>query len=227
MIQSVARAAGRAFAAAGMAAALLAAPIVAGATIAGPAMAQDSPQSFLQDFSDRALERLGGDISAAERQARFDDLLDEGFDVPAISQFILARYWRTADEEAREAFVDVFKDYLGQRFLPLFDGGGSDFDLRFGEGNTLQGRDDLFDVPVTFAPSGGSEPINTTWRVRQQDGDYKILDVRAEGVSLAVTLRDEYSTVIRRAGGVDGLVEELRRLVESGQVSPARPTQGG
>lgn len=215
--------------AAGLAAALSLLLVLA-PTVAAPAAAQDeTPAEFLRDFSDKALNRLTGeDLDGEERQRRFFELLEIGFDVPAISQFILARHWRAASEEERTAFVEVFKDYLSQRFLPLFSGsGGADFDLRFGEGQALQGRDDLFDVPVTFAPGDGSEPINTVWRVRQTDGRYKILDVRAEGVSLAVTLRDEYSAVIRRTGGVAGLVEELRRLVESGQVTPAGPAQEG
>ena len=113
----------------------------------------------------------------------------------------------------------MFKDYLAQRFLPLF-GGATDVELRFGEGVPLQGRDDLFEVPVTFVPADGSEPVRTIWRVRQQASDFKILDVRAEGVSLAVTLRDEYTSVIRQQGSVAGLIEELRRLIDSGQIRP-------
>jgi phospholipid transport system substrate-binding protein len=183
----------------------------------------ETPAEFLKDFSNTALDRLSGEeLSESERTQRFHGLLEKGFDVPAVSQFILARHWRAASEQEREDFVAVFKDYLAQRFLPLFAGGqGSDFSLEFGEAKPLQDRDDLFDVPVVFRPASGGEPVNTVWRVRQQGGQFKILDVRAEGVSLAVTLRDEYSSVISRQGGVGGLIEELRRLVESGQVEPA------
>lgn len=201
-----------------------AAALLASSLLVGAAGAQaETPAEFLKVFSATALERLSGnELSDSERSARFESLLEQGFDVPAVSQFILARYWRVASEQEREDFVAVFKDYLAQRFLPLFASNQeSDFTLDFGQANALQGRDDLFDVPVVFRPRDGSEPVNTIWRVRQQDEGYKILDVRAEGVSLAVTLRDEYASVIRRQGGVGGLIQELRRLVESGQVAPA------
>lgn len=201
--------------------AFFAAALAFAGPLAAPAAAQaETPAEFLEDFSNTALTELTGDgLSQDEREARFGSLLEEGFDVPAVSQFILARFWRTASEQERADFIVVFKDYLAQRFLPLF-GGATDVELRFGEGVPLQGRDDLFEVPVTFVPADGSEPVRTIWRVRQQASDFKILDVRAEGVSLAVTLRDEYTSVIRQQGSVAGLIEELRRLIDSGQIRP-------
>ncbi len=220
MIARLARCAGAAAFATALA---LAGPLGASATAQA-----ETPAEFLKDFSDSAVSELTGEeISQNERESRFHDMLERGFDVPAVSQFILARYWRAASEQEREKFIAVFKDYLTQRFLPLFDG-ASDFELQFGEGQALQGRDDLFDVPVVFRPAGGGEPVNTVWRVRQQGENFKILDVRAEGVSLAVTLRDEYTSVVRQKGSVNALVEELRRLIDSGQVRPATtPNQQG
>jgi phospholipid transport system substrate-binding protein len=192
------------------------------ATSSGAAAAE-GPTAFLERFSERARDRLTGDVSDAERRQRFEKMLEEGFALREVSQFILARYWRAASEEERDAFVDVFKDYLAQRFLPLFEDAGS-FELRFGEPQQpVPDREDLFEVPVVFVSKGGERgPVNTLWRVRQEDGGYKILDVRAEGTSMAITLRDEYNSVIRRSGGsVAALIEELRKLIDTGQVSPA------
>ena len=74
-------------------------------------------------------------------------------------------------------------------------------------------------VRVTFrSPSG--EPVTTDWRLRAMNGSYKILDVRAEGASLALTLREEYATVMRREGGLAGLVEQLRTQVARGAFRP-------
>ncbi|WP_421707182.1 MlaC/ttg2D family ABC transporter substrate-binding protein [Algihabitans sp.] len=194
--------------------------IVAGPLSVAASAQAETPTEFLKDFSNTALTELtGNDLSQDELEARFGSLLEEGFDVPAVSQFILARFWRSASEQERADFIVVFKDYLAQRFLPLFSG-ASDVELRFGEAQPLQGRDDLFEVPVSFQPADGGEAVRTIWRVRGQTSNFKILDVRAEGVSLAVTLRDEYTSVIRQQGSVAGLVQELRRLIDSGQVRP-------
>jgi ABC-type transporter MlaC component len=54
------------------------------------------------------------------------------------------------------------------------------------------------------------DPLEVVWRVRSQDGDYKVVDVMVEGISMALTLREEFSSV-SRVRGIDGLIEELRQ----------------
>jgi phospholipid transport system substrate-binding protein len=63
-------------------------------------------------------------------------------------------------------------------------------------------------VSTKIAQSDG-EPISAVWRVRNNDGQYKILDIVVEGVSMAITLRHEYGTVVK-ADGVDGLIAIMR-----------------
>lgn len=184
------------------------------------ATAQDNgPDGFIRNFGQQAIEQLADQsVPMEEREQRFKALLDEGFDLEAISRFIIARQWRSAEESEREAFIAVFKDYLTQRFLPLFeDYSGQDFTTNGvrADGN----NEDLSWVRVAFeAPNG--EPVATDWRLRRVNGSYKILDVRAEGASMALTLREEYASVMRREGGLAGLVDRLREQVERGAFRP-------
>ena len=56
--------------------------------------------------------------------------------------------------------------------------------------------------------------VRVDWRVRRIGEDYRIVDVTVEGVSLAITQRDEFGAVIRRSGGqVEGLLSALRERV--------------
>ena len=52
--------------------------------------------------------------------------------------------------------------------------------------------------------------FDVNWRVANKDQLYLITDVLVEGVSLANTHREEFGSVIRRQGGVDGLLEFMR-----------------
>ncbi|MBT5048005.1 MAG: ABC transporter substrate-binding protein, partial [Rhodospirillaceae bacterium] len=48
------------------------------------------------------------------------------------------------------------------------------------------------------------------WRVRDSS-DYKIIDVLVEGVSMAITQRDEFAAIINQRGGkIEGLLRALR-----------------
>ncbi len=67
----------------------------------------------------------------------------------------------------------------------------------------------------------GNEPIRVDWRLTQAGAGYKILDVVAEGVSLAITYRQEYASVVSQAGGnIDVLTEQLKSKVEDGAFAP-------
>ena len=58
--------------------------------------------------------------------------------------------------------------------------------------------------------------LEVDWRLTQHNGAYKISDVIVEGVSMAVTQRSEFASVIQRHGGqVQGLITALRQKTES------------
>ena len=62
-----------------------------------------------------------------------------------------------------------------------------------------------------------AEDVKVVWRVRETDGQPKVLDVIIEGASMALTLRSEYSSFIKSSGGkVAGLTESLREKVARG-----------
>jgi phospholipid transport system substrate-binding protein len=58
------------------------------------------------------------------------------------------------------------------------------------------------------------------WRVRKADGRFKIVDVHVEGVSMALTEREEFGSVIQRKGGVAGLNKALEEKFARGDATP-------
>jgi phospholipid transport system substrate-binding protein len=99
------------------------------------------------------------------------------------------------------------------RFLPLFsEFSGEKFAI--GRIRPFKNNPDFVSVSSKFLREQG-EPIHVVWRVRRRDGGYKIVDVIAEGISIAVTLRSEYVSVLKKNGGnVDGLTRVLRAKIE-------------
>lgn len=195
--------------------------LVAVLATAPAVQAAPGADQFLKHYGEKALKELTQDgISDEERKARFEKLLDEGFDVQAIGQFVVARYWRAADDQERQAFLKVFRDYLTQRFLPLFsDYKGETFDTQAPKPTD---RDGLVWVPLKLDRDAGGEAVKTEWLLRSTDDSYKILDIKAEGTSMAITLRDEYASVIRREGSLSGLTKEIKRLLDQGAFTPKK-----
>ena len=65
-----------------------------------------------------------------------------------------------------------------------------------------------------------SKATTIDWRVRQQDGKMSVIDVIVEGISLSVTQRQEYASVIQNSGGkIDGLLDTMREQLKATAVS--------
>jgi phospholipid transport system substrate-binding protein len=56
--------------------------------------------------------------------------------------------------------------------------------------------------------------------MRDKENRFQIFDVMVEGISMAITLRSEYASVIKNAGGLGGLIELLREKLERGEFVP-------
>ena len=70
----------------------------------------------------------------------------------------------------------------------------------------------------------GAPPAKVDWLVAKGDNGYKIVDVDVEGVSMILTQREEFSSVIQRSGGtVAALNKELQQKLAQGDTSLAAP----
>lgn len=180
------------------------------------ARASDAEQAgqFIAHLTETAIEGLTDEsVPAAERESRFRQLFDANFDVPAIGRFVLARYWRVASEAERKAFLEVFEDVMVRRFAPQFTGyAGTRLEV-----TKVQPLSDgkQFIVSTRITPPTG-EPFTVEWRVREGSDGFRVLDVIGEGVSMALTLRSEYTSVIKSTGSVGGLIDQLRKQVAGG-----------
>ncbi len=181
--------------------------------LAGAATAEGAG-IFLTELTDRAVAQLTEPgLTDTAQKLRFRILLNEAFDVPEIGRFVLGRYWRRADAAQRSDFLDAFEDMMMHRFLPLFSGFSSEnFDV---SATRPYKKDPNFVSVESKLRQENGEPIRVNWRVRKYGENYKIVDIVAEGVSIAVTLRSEYVSVLKRNGGdIDALTRILREIVK-------------
>jgi len=191
--------------------------------MSGRALAAEHAGDFLVAFGQQAAEQLNdAALSPEEREARFRVLLNEGVDLEAIVKFVLGRHWRRASAEERADFAVVFEEVALQRFLPMFTGRddeyrGESFDVREVR-QSSSAEDQVFVHTQVQRPDGPA--VLLVWRLRERDDAYKVLDVSVEGISMALTLREEYGSVIRQKGGVGPLVELIREKLAAGAYAP-------
>jgi phospholipid transport system substrate-binding protein len=173
------------------------------------ASAADPAVAFVRRFGDEAIAMLR-DRSAAEadRRQRFEGLVRDGFDLPLIAQLALGRHWRGATPAERQAYVDLFGRFVLDAYARRLDE-YRDQRLRVVDA-IAAGQDQMVESWV----EGSGEPLRVDWRVRQTAEGARIVDVVIAGVSMLVTQRSEFASIIERSGGVAGLIRHLRERID-------------
>ncbi len=172
-----------------------------------PAAAAADPAAVISNLGSRALEVLGKDAPQSQRVARFRELLREDFAVPEIARFVLGRYWNVATEEQRAEFLKLFEEYIALAYSTrLAEYTGETFKVT----GSRPDADGAIVSSQILRPAGAA-PVKVDWRLIGRNGAYKISDVSVDGISMAVTQRSEFASVIQHNGGqVQGLITMLR-----------------
>ena len=188
---------------------LPAAPAWAQATAPVSTTELSAQSKFIQNLGDQAISILAEkQLSAAERDTKFRDMLHNSFDLQTIGRFVIGRNWATATPEQQTEYMKLFEALVVKTYSDRFA-------LYTSEGFKVRSsvaesdKDTIVNSEITRAD--GSKGTEVTWRVRQKNGKLGILDVVVEGVSMSVTQRQEYTAVLQRNGGdFNGLLQIMR-----------------
>jgi phospholipid transport system substrate-binding protein len=181
---------------------LLVIPSIAMANL-DPALAGKKAEMYVQSLGDEAidvLEKLQGDDDAVQKE--FKRILNKKFDMAALSRFAMGRYWVIATDAEKKEYTKLFNkmviDVYSKRFS---DYSGQNFEV---VGNKPAGRKDFI---VNSLIKGKGSPVKVDWRLRKG----RVIDVIVAGVSMSVTQRSEFASIIQRNGGqVASLITHLQ-----------------
>lgn len=168
------------------------------------------PAEFIQSLADEAIAVLRDPSgSLEERERKFRAVLRDDFAMEKIGRFAAGRYWREMTDEQKNRYQSLFEEWVLKSYSIRF--GGYD-----GETvhvlNTIEAGDSDFFVRTKIENAKGRS-LKVDWRVRRIDERYKILDVVVEGVSMLVTQKAEFGSVIRERG-IEGLIGLLRTQLD-------------
>ncbi len=170
---------------------------------------QSSPAvAYMEKLSRETLAIINDkSIKREKRETYFRNLLAQDLDIPLIARFAIGSHWRSASPGQRQSYIKVFMDYLVQTYSRRL-GGAEVTQFHIIDAKPLGKKDYL--VRTAVVSDGG--PARADWRLRESDGGYRIIDLSIEGISMAVTMRQDFTSVIRQKG-LDGLVAILKKRV--------------
>ena len=167
-------------------------------------------EDFVKSITKQGIEEIiNSDVTQAEKDQRFAKLFNEYLDLDFIGRFVLGRYWKTATPKQRSEFITVYRELNIKTWSKRFDEfKGKIFIFN---GTTPSSSQNQIFVNSTVPMDQGA-PAKVVWRVKETNGQFKVVDIIIENVSLAITARNEYTTYIRKSpDGIDGLISDLKK----------------
>jgi phospholipid transport system substrate-binding protein len=175
------------------------------------------PEAFVNGLVQQALTLIRNkQLGDSAREQQFKTLLDQNFDIPRVSRFVLGRYWIMTDAQDLDAFNGLFEQWVVQIYSSRFKEYKDETVNVTGE---RPESDTSYVVQSQLIyPDGSSPPIQIDWLVSKEDNGFKILDVEVEGVSMAMTEREEFASIIQRSGGsVASLNQAMQQKLTTGK----------
>ena len=167
-------------------------------------------EDFVKNVTKQGIEDIiNSAVSPAEKDQRFAKLFNEYLDLDFIGRFVLGRYWKTANPKQRIEFVNVYRELNIKTWSKRFDEfKGKTF--VFNGTSPSSSENQIFVNSVV--PMDQGAPAKVVWRVKETNGQFKVVDIIIENVSLAITARNEYTSYIRKSpNGLDGLISDLKK----------------
>ena len=206
---------------------LIVAGLLVGWLSAGPAAADADPPSA-RDVLDRQLKDAlailrDAKLTQAQKRQKIGQVADQSTDFQTLSRLTLGRYWRDLSADQRAAFVEAFRKHLANTYGNFLDGyGGEDVKVT---GDRREPDGDWTVQLSVIATNNGTrkELAKVDCRLRRKE-DWKVIDVIAEGVSVAALFRAQFQDIMAN-DGFDQLLKLLREKVGEQAVKGSQTNQ--
>ncbi|MCP5370842.1 MAG: ABC transporter substrate-binding protein [Hyphomicrobiales bacterium] len=176
-------------------------------TAAGEAPSAAGAEHYIRDLGGAVLAKLRDRSADREEKINyFSALLARDLAVNLIARFALGDHWMRATASQRAAYMAVFGNFIVSSYARRL-GGVRVTGFEVIDSRTV-GPHDM--VVRTRVRHDNGDLVRVDWRLRYNSRRYRIIDLSVGGISMALTMRQEFAAVIADQGGIDGLVETLK-----------------
>ena len=188
--------------------------LIAGPMLTPPAGAQTASQAaaFVHATGNAMVQVVNGEAPEDQRAQAMARIIDERVDVNGIARFCLGPFWRQASPAQQQEFLELFHRVLVFNInAKMGDYRGVTFTIT----HTAPAQGGEMVSTVIKRPT--QPPANVDWVVQDVGGSPKIVDVIAEGTSLKVTQRSDYSSFIMHNNqNIQALLDAMKRQISNG-----------
>lgn len=208
---------------------LLTAGLVALSALTLAAVAESAsdndPQQLISDMTRRLLDELHERVEEIKQNENIayrisDELVVPNLDFERITRLVIGKYWRRASDTQKQQLVKELRSLIIRSYVTAM--------RNYADQIVANGKHISYQ-PSRYKPGDkratvrtlirlqGNQPVNVHYLLYFTEGQWKIYDIRIEGVSLAITYRTSFGAEIQRSG-LDGLIAQLEERNRNGAV---------
>ena len=163
---------------------------------------------FVQSTVNRAAKTLGGGLSKEERVEKLKKIAKDTVDITGIGFYSLGKHRKNLSKEQLENYKIVFEAY----FLKSFSSRLAEYsnpEIEVNSKNIINANYTI--VSSTLVATDSRPEVKIEWRVYTKDPDNLLIrDLIIEGLSLARTQKEEFSSIINSNDGkIEALLKNL------------------
>ena len=163
---------------------------------------------FIQSTVNRAAKTLGGGLTKIERIEKLKEIAKDTVDITGIGFYSLGKHRKNLSKEQLENYKIVFEAY----FLKSFSSRLAEYsnpEIEVNSKNIINANYTI--VSSTLVATNSRPEVKIEWRVYTKDPDNLLIrDLIIEGLSLARTQKEEFSSIINSNDGkIEALLENL------------------
>ncbi|MBA4286175.1 MAG: hopanoid biosynthesis protein HpnM [Xanthomonadaceae bacterium] len=170
------------------------------------ATAAPAPGEVVTGFHDVLIGNMkqGATLGCTGRSAKVAAAVDGSFDLPYLASKVMRRQWKTLTPEQQASFTSTFRELVLATYASQFAKfGGEQFETLA----TRELADGTRQVNARLKLSN-SNPVNFDYVLREVNGEWRIVNVVADGVSDLAIRASQYDKAFKSVG-FDGLLKQI------------------
>jgi len=171
------------------------------------------PDVFVQSTVNRAAKTLGGNLTKKERIEKLKEIASETVDINGIGYYTLGAHRKNINDEQIKIYEDLFEQY----FLKSFSSRLAEYSNPEIEVVSKKKINENYTMVSSILVSTEQRPkVRIDWRIyTKNQKNPKIRDLIIEGLSLARTQKEEFSSIIQsNDGDINALFTTLREFIK-------------
>lgn len=183
--------------------------------VAATAAAADAPRDVVQRTADQVVAVLKeSGLSSEQRRQRVEDIVIQTVDFPTLARLVLARNWSRFTPAQQEEFLREFRAHLAATYGKRLDDYRNETVSITGDRREANG--DWTVKSRILRGEGGQNDIVVDYRLREADGQWRIIDFIIEQVSLVANFRAQFQDMIAK-GGPERVLQVLKEKTARGE----------